>query len=57
MGVSKKELEKNKVERTGIEKLNKQGSLMKIIEYNGTQNIIIEFQDKYKYKKKSLISY
>lgn len=53
MGISKKELEKNKVERTGIEKLNKQGSLMKIIEYNGTQNIIIEFQDKYKYKKKT----
>lgn len=37
-------------ERLGIEKLNNQGCLMKIIEYNNAQNIIIQFQDRYKAK-------
>lgn len=46
-------LKKDKYERTGLEKFNKQGSLMKIIEYKNTQNLIVEFQDKYKYKKKT----
>ena len=41
----------NKVDtRLGEEKLNNQGCLMKIVEDNGSQNIVIEFQDKYKAK-------
>lgn len=36
--------------RLGEERLNNQGCLMKIIEYNKYDNIVIEFQDKYKYK-------
>lgn len=38
-------------ERLGLEKLNNQGCLMKIIEYNGANDIVVEFQDEYKYKK------
>lgn len=34
--------------RIGLEKLNNQGCLMKIIEYNDYSNIIVEFQDEYK---------
>lgn len=40
-----------KDKRLGLEKLNNQGSLMKIIEYNNAHNIIIQFQDEYKYTK------
>lgn len=40
-------------ERLGETKLNKQGCLMKIIEYKDSNNIIIEFQDKNKYKVSS----
>lgn len=36
----------------GKEKLNNQGCVMKIIEYINCDNIIIEFQDEYKYKRK-----
>lgn len=32
----------------GETKLNNQGSLMEIVEYNGYKNIVVEFQDKYK---------
>lgn len=32
------------------EKLNNKGCLMKIIEYNGTDDITVEFQDEYKAK-------
>ena len=39
-----------KNERLGEEKLNNQGSFMKIIEYRNSRNIIVEFQDKYKAK-------
>lgn len=42
-----------KIDRTGEEKLNNQGCLMKIIKYNNAQNIVVEFQDKYKYKVNS----
>lgn len=37
-----------KIDRTGEEKLNNQGSLMKIIEYKNSKNVVVEFQDKYK---------
>lgn len=39
-----------KKERQNLCKYNNQGSLMKIIEYVDTKNVIIEFQDKYKYR-------
>ena len=38
------------IDRLGEERLNKQGCLMKIIEYNGNNDIIVEFQDEYKAK-------
>lgn len=39
-----------KDDRLGKEKLNFQNSLMKIIDYTNTNNIIVEFQDEYKAK-------
>lgn len=36
------------LERIGEERLNKQGCLMKIVVYNNTNNIIVEFQDRYR---------
>ena len=50
MAVTKLEIEKQKNERLGKEKLNYQGCLMKIIEYNKMSDILIEFQDEYKTK-------
>lgn len=44
MNKSKKE------ERVGLIKINKWNDVMKIIEYNDYDNIIVEFQDKYKAK-------
>ena len=40
-------------ERLGEERLNYQNCLMKIVEYNNTLNIMVEFQDKYKTKVKT----
>lgn len=37
-----------KINRIGEERINNQGFLMRIIEYNDTNNIIVEFQDEYK---------
>lgn len=37
--------------RTNMEKINYQGCLMKCIEYKNASTMIIEFQDKYKYRK------
>ena len=42
-----------KEERLGMTKYNKQGCLMKIIEYNDSLNVVIEFQDKYKWTVKT----
>lgn len=36
--------------RLGAENINRFGCLMKIVEYNSAQNIVVEFQDKYKGK-------
>lgn len=36
------------------EKYNNQGSLMKIVEYIGNNNIVVEFQDKYKFRVNSI---
>ena len=48
MGVKKESMEKQIAERLGEEALNKQGCLMKIVEYNDASDIIVEFQDEYK---------
>ena len=51
--LSKSELEEQKQERLGEIRKNKDklgGYKMKIIEYNGADNVLIEFQDKYKAK-------
>lgn len=56
MGVSNIEREKQKVERLGEERLNNQGSLMKIIKYIDRKNIIVQFQDEYKFEVKAQYS-
>ena len=43
----------NKKNRIGEEKLNNQGCLMKIVEYNNATDIVVEFQDVYKTKIKT----
>lgn len=44
---------KLKTERCGEKNLNYQGSIMRIIQYNKSNDIIVEFQDKYKAKVKT----
>ena len=39
--------------RLGMEKYNNQGYLMKIVKYNSSSNIMVEFQDEYKCKIQS----
>ena len=40
----------NKIDRTGEINVNNEGCVMKIVEYNNTFDIIIEFQDEHKYR-------
>ena len=40
---TRENIKKQKLERLGLEKLNKQGSLMKIIEYKNATNITVKF--------------
>ena len=47
-----KQKEKQRIERLGEENFNSNGTLMKIIEYESSESIIVEFQDEYKVKKK-----
>ena len=42
--------ERQKRERLGEERLNNQGCLMKIVEYNMANDIVVEFQDEFKSK-------
>lgn len=42
-----------RVDRIGEEFVNNQGHKFKIVEYNNTSNVIIEFIDEYKYRKKT----
>lgn len=42
---TRENIKKQKLERLGLEKLNKQGSLMKIIEYKNATNITVKFLD------------
>lgn len=51
---SKEIQERQKKERLGEEKYNKQGCLMKIVEYNKSSDIVIEFQDKRKTRIKTM---
>lgn len=41
-------MELQRQERMGMEKFNKNGDLMKIIEYHNYKNIVVEFQDEWK---------
>lgn len=45
---SKATRERQKKERLGEERLNNQGCLMKIVDYDKTESIVVEFQDEYK---------
>lgn len=45
---SKATRERQRTERLGEERLNNQGYLMKVVEYEKTESIVVEFQDKYK---------
>lgn len=49
---SKEEQARQKRERLGMQKLNNQGCLMKIVEYNKSFDIVVEFQDKRKTRVK-----
>lgn len=48
MGVSKKIIQQQKIDRLGMEKCNTKGERMKIIEYHSVSDIIVEFQDEWK---------
>lgn len=39
--------------KVGLVKTNNQGCLMKIVEFNNKNDIVVEFQDEYKFRKKS----
>ena len=39
-----------KIKRLGEERYNQDGQLMKVVEYNKYSDIVVEFQDKYKYR-------
>ncbi len=43
-------MSRNKIDRTGETNINKEGCVMKIIEYNSTLDIVVEFQDEYRYR-------
>ena len=45
---SKATRRRQKSERLGEERLNNQGCLMKVVEYEKTESIVVEFQDEYK---------
>ena len=43
-------MSRNKIDRTGETNISNEGCIMKIVQYNSTHDIIIEFQDEYKYR-------
>lgn len=43
-------MSKNKINRTGETNVSNEGCAMKIVEYNSTLDIVIEFQDEHKYR-------
>lgn len=42
--------------KVGLIETNNQGCLMKIVEFNNKNDIVVEFQDKYKFRKKSAMN-
>ena len=46
----------HKNRRLGETRYNNQGSLMKIVEYNNSHDVIIEYQDKYRFKRRTYYS-
>lgn len=50
-------MQKDKEERLGQTIYNTFGTLAKIVEYNGLTNIVVEFQDEYKYRITTTYSY
>ena len=40
----------NKIDRTGETNISNEGCIMKVVEYNRNDDIIVEFQDEYKYR-------
>ena len=49
--VSKEYLNKQKQDRIGTEKYNKNGELMKVVDYINSHHVVIEFQDEHKRQK------
>ena len=43
-------MSRNKIDRTGEVGISNEGCLMKIVEYNNANNIIVEFEDEHKYR-------
>ena len=43
-------MSRNKIDRTGETNVSNEGCVMKIVEYNSTLDIVIEFQDEHKYR-------
>lgn len=41
---------RNKIDRTGEINVSNEGCVMKIVEYNNANDIIVEFQDEHKYR-------
>lgn len=50
MGLTKQEIEKQKIERLGETRYNNFGSKMKIVDYINATNIVVEFQDGHRAK-------
>ena len=53
MRLTKEGLEQQRNERLGKENFNKTGELMKVVEYNSSSDVIVEFQDEWKRKNKT----
>ena len=43
-------MSRNKIDRTGETNISNEGCIMKIVEYNNAKDIVVEFQDGYKYR-------
>ena len=43
-------MSRNKIDRTGEVGISNEGCVMKIVEYNNANDIIVEFEDEHKYR-------
>lgn len=43
-------MSKNKINRTGETNISNEGCLMRIVEYNNCNDVVVEFQDKHRYR-------